>query len=168
METDPERYLREYDRMTEAFVDTFSAYDKAGFDRPVAPGKWSPGQTVEHLILAERGTLRLLNGPPGERGACRPTPRWVAFRDVLLATGNRLEAHEKLLPTRDRHNRVELLDHLVDSRADIRVAVEFARDPDAVIAGYAHPLFGSMTATEWLCFTALHGERHRRQCTLGL
>ena len=164
MRVDPVAFhLDAYDRLTEAFVDTFGAFDRAGFDRPRAPGKWSPGQAVEHLLRAERGTLRVITGPAEVRSDRRAAGRYDAIEALLLADAEPRASPAALAPTAERHNRVDLLDALVDVRADVRVAVAFADAPAAVATAYAHPRLGELTVLEWLCFTALHGERHRRQ-----
>ena len=164
MQADREtHYLKAYDRYTEAFVDTFSSFDKAGFDRPRAAGKWSPGQAVEHLLRVERGTLRILRGPlatePGRvvDAACARLDEVLRDGKTPLTTGAAYD------PEPGHRNRVELLDDFVDLRADIRVAAEFADDFGAVAKAHAHPAFGELTVCEWLYFTAVHGERHRRQ-----
>ena len=54
-------YLAEYDRLLEAFIDTFADLSKAIFNQPYAPGKWSPGQIVEHLTKSDASILRVLD-----------------------------------------------------------------------------------------------------------
>ena len=164
MPTDVEaRYLDAFDRYTEAAVDTFSAFDKAGFDRPRAEGKWSPGQAVEHLLRVEKGILRLF-GAPAERRAGRAADAKCAQLDAELRDGlDPIVTQAAYDPPPAHRNRVDLLDAFVDQRADVRVAAEFSDDFAAVVTAYAHPIFGELTVCEWLYFVAAHGERHRRQ-----
>jgi hypothetical protein len=69
---------------------------------------------------------------------------------------------ERLHPVELVYNRGELLDQFVDNRADMRTAIDFADDIAEVVA-WEHPIFGKLTKCEWFYFSALHGERHRRQ-----
>lgn len=157
------QYLKEFDRYTEAFVDTFSAFDKAAFDRPRAEGKWSPGQAVEHLLLVERRTLRVLGGPVAGEADRRADEKCAVLDEVLRDGKALLKTGDAFDPAVGPRNRVELLDDFVDLRADLRVAAEFADDFGAVAKAFAHPRFGELTVCEWLYFSAVHGERHRRQ-----
>ena len=157
-------YVQEYDRLLEEFVDTFSAYEKAAFNAPHRPGKWSPGQIIDHLLRAERGTLKLLERLPADApvrdydGKCETLARSVP--DSRQA----YPAHESIHPEAvGAYAPAELLDAFVDQRADIRSAVDFADEVGRVVEAFAHPAFGTLTMCEWLYFTALHGERHRLQ-----
>ncbi len=159
-------YTQAYDRYLEEFIDTFSAFDKVTYNTPVAEGKWSPGQMVEHLTKAERGTLLLLTGPAeGFEATERPADEKCAFIDAnFKATTVPLPAPTRLHPTPElKYSPTLQLDEFVDQRADILSAVDFADDPGLVVLGWTHPMFGRMTMLEWLYLTAIHGERHRLQ-----
>ena len=159
-------YIMAYDRYLEDFIDTFSGFDKVAYNTPVAEGKWSPGQMVEHLINGERGTLRLLTGPKeGFEVTERPADEKCAAMDTdFRLTTVPLPAPPTLHPTAEsKYSPSVQLDEFVDQRADILSAVDFADDPGLVVLGWTHPMFGKMTMLEWLYFTAIHGERHRLQ-----
>ncbi len=167
MQTQPlAYYVQQYDAYLEDFIDTFSAIDKVAYHRPIAAGKWSPGQLMEHLLKGERGTVGLLTGPaegftPAVRAA---DEKCAAIEADFRLTSDHLPAPKSLHPTSEtRYSRSEQLDAFVDQRADILSAVDFADDPSLVVMGWAHPMFGHMTLVEWLYFTAIHGERHRLQ-----
>lgn len=157
-------YLKEFDRLTEDFAASFGAMPKAEFLRPAREGGWSPAQAIEHLLRAEKGTLRLMSGPT-ERVEGRRADEKCAQISTFVETRGRIQAPPNLVPQGEptAYVRDELLDRFVDRRADIRVAYEFADDIAAVVTAYEHPVVGHMTLCEWLYFTAVHGERHRRQ-----
>ena len=162
---DLDHYLQAYDEYLEAFIDTFSAFAKTAYNAPIAAGKWSPGQMVAHLLASERGTLRLLNGPTEPAPVGRAADeKCAAIEAGFRLTTTPLPTPKGLHPEEGaRYAPAVQLDEFVDARADLRTAVEFARDPGAVVAAWAHPIFGTFTLTEWLYFTAIHGERHRLQ-----
>ena len=162
---DLDHYLQAYDAYLEAFIDTFSAFAKTDYNAPVAPGKWSPGQMVAHLLKSEQGTVRLLNGPaepaPDDRTA---DAKCAAIEANFRVTTVAFTAPRGLSPEEGaRYAPQAQLDEFVDVRADLRSAVAFAPDPGALVTSWAHPAFGTLTLTEWLYFTAIHGERHRLQ-----
>lgn len=158
-------YLQRYDALTEGFIDTFSAFAKTTYNAPIAEGKWSPGQYVEHVIKSERAFGRILGGGTAAAPAGRAADKkCAAIEEGLPVTAEPLQAPESVRPDPERRFSPAVhLDAFVDGRADLRAAVDFAPDPGAVATAYAHFLFGEMTLTEWLLFTAFHGERHRRQ-----
>ncbi len=158
-----EEYLRQYDRYTEEFLNTFSRFDKRRFNAPRAAGKWSPGQMLDHLNLAERATLRLFAGETSDVEGRGPDEKCADIMERWAKNKRAFPAPANLSPREVTYPLVETLDVFVDQRADIRTAVDFASDVGAIIGGWAHPLFGEMTLLEWLVFTAAHGERHRRQ-----
>ena len=162
---DLEHYLRAYDRLTEDFIDTFTAFAKTEYNVPIAEGRWSPGGYVEHVLKSERAFARILSGPMAPAPEGRGADDKCARLDAELAeTRERISAPATVHPEPDaRYSASEQLDAFVDGRAEVRATVEFAPDPGAVAKAYAHPIFGEMTVTEWLYFQALHGERHRRQ-----
>lgn len=156
-------YLREYDRLTEEFVDTFSDFTKASFNTPISEGRWSPGQIVKHLIKSEQATIRLIDGELTKVEGRKADEKCSRIESEFRITKERLPAPKSLLPEVETYNHVDLLDEFVDVRADLRVAVDFASDISAVVTAYSHLMFGDMTVCEWLYFTAIHGERHRLQ-----
>ena len=155
-------YLKAYDRYTEDFLTTFSKFDKRAFNLAPAEDKWSPGQLLEHMGKSERGTLRLLNGPVAHVEGRVADAKCAELED-FIHTRERLRAPEGLYPTQATYAPAAVLDAFTDVRAEIRTAFEFAADIAAVVDAWHHPRYGAMTVCEWLYFTAVHGERHRRQ-----
>lgn len=80
----------------------------------------------------------------------------------VLQTKHLVKAHAAITPEPKAYNRGDLLDLFVDTRAELRTAFDFADDISEV-ADWEHPIFGKLTKCEWLYFSGLHGERHRRQ-----
>lgn len=155
-------FLKAFDRYTEDLLTTFSRFDKRTFNLSPGEGRWSPGQMMQHLRKAERGTLRLMQGPVVVVEG-RPAMSMEEKLSDLVHTRQRLEAPERLRPTEEVYAPMEMLEEIADQRADIRVSFEFAPNIAAEVQAWEHPRVGIMTICEWLYFTAVHGERHRRQ-----
>ncbi len=156
-------YLKEFDRYTESFFDSFSSIDKKSYNQPMAPGKWTPGQLVQHMTLSELGTIKLLNMPAApvrDRDAEQKCPQ---IRERMTDLTVSKKAPASLEPELQNYPMVEALDNFADTRADVRVAFEFADDITALVTAYSHPIFAELTRCEWFYFSALHGERHRLQ-----
>ena len=156
-------YLKEFDRLTEAFVDTLSCFSKANFNTPIGEGLWSPGEVVEHLIKSDQATIKLIDSELTVVEGRKPDEKCAQIEQVFRLTKERYPAPAGLHPESKVYNPVDLLDTFVDIRAEMRVAFDFASDIAGVVTSFKHPLFGEMTACEWLYFTAIHGERHRLQ-----
>ena len=155
-------YLKSFDKLTEEFATTFINFGKKEFNSPIEEGRWSPGQYVEHLILAEKGTLKLMNRPGETEEGRAPDALCAKLENAMMQIDHKVEAHDAISPKPKTYNRGDLLDQFVDSRAELRTAFEFV-DQITEVVDWTHPLFGKLTKCEWLYFTALHGERHRRQ-----
>jgi len=155
-------YLKAFDKFTEDFASTFIQFDKKVFNAPIAAGKWSPGQYVEHMILAETGTTKLMNKPGLKEQGRAADAMCAKLEKGLLQTDHLVKAHAAITPEPKEYNRGDILDLFVDTRAELRTAFDFADDITEVV-DWAHPIFGKLTKCEWLYFSGLHGERHRRQ-----
>lgn len=155
-------YLKAFDKFTEDFATTFISFDKKEFNAPIAEGRWSPGQYVEHMILAETGTIKLMNRTGALEKDRTPDAKCAKLEDAMMQIDHRVKAHDRISPEPKDYNRGDLLDLFVDTRADLRIAFDFSEDIAEVI-DWEHPIFGKLTKCEWLYFSGLHGERHRRQ-----
>jgi len=155
-------YLKAFDKYTEAFATTFIGFDKKTFNSPIADGKWSPGQYVEHLILAETGTNKFMIRPGTVEEDRTADKLCQKLEKAILQTEHSIEAHQAIRPEPQVYNRGDLLDLFIDTRAELRTSFEFV-DDIAEVVDWTHPIFGKLTKCEWIYFTGLHGERHRRQ-----
>ncbi|MFK8054577.1 MAG: DinB family protein [Saprospiraceae bacterium] len=155
-------YLKTFDKYTEEFATTFSSFGKKVFNTPIAEGKWSPGQYVEHMILAETGTTKLINKTGVIEEGRAPDALCAKLEKAVLDIDHSAIAHAAISPEHQEYNRGDLLDLFIDTRAELRIAFDFS-DDIAEVTDWVHPIFGKLTKCEWLYFSGLHGERHRRQ-----
>jgi len=125
-------------------------------------GEWSIGQILEHLILAETGTSKLIRKMLKEKaGSLSPYPEEDSVLAVRPAgpSGERLaEAPEVALPKGD-FGKEEILSLAASTREATRVSLGMLAEADPRSVEYPHPFFGNMNLYEWLCRIVLEHER---------
>jgi hypothetical protein len=145
-------------RSTEAFLALVEEIADAAWSvRPVGE-EWSAAETVEHVVLTNRATLKRLRDRTGATpidGAARfPDARIVEqmFHGVPAPPG----AAE---PTGRFATRAEGVAALVAVREDIAKAVREAGDRLRDV-GFVHPVFGMFDGVQWVLFVGAHTDNH--------
>jgi DinB superfamily len=132
-----------------------------------APDRWSVGEVVQHLALAEPFIFdmqqKLLSAPPATAEQLAATKgKDDMIRKVIPDRTKKAQAPEPLQPTASklggqaetvaafRERRTKTIDYAAKTKDDLR-----ARVGDS-------PL-GPLDAYQWLLFTAAHSERHLAQ-----
>ncbi|HYA17638.1 MAG TPA: DinB family protein [Bryobacteraceae bacterium] len=131
-----------------------------------APGRWSIGEIIEHVIAVEQRILRAIGkmtAQPSTRTE-RPDP---TEKDQALWLGvtnreTRLEAPEPVHPAGKFLVVVEAVEQLRGTRAR---TLEFVSITDADLRGHVipHIAFGELDLYQWLIVLSLHGSRHAAQ-----
>ena len=165
-----EAALLENRRAHETYVRTASAIPAEAWDRPAAPGKWSPGEITEHLRLALDALERELRGEPAI------AVRVSGWKQVLLRHGLlRWMLRTRRFPAGVRAPR-ELRPAAPDAppaEALVRLTGAFDRFETACAAQalprrrLTHPYFGGLTLPRFHRLLALHTLHHRAQLPLG-
>ncbi|CAN5780077.1 hypothetical protein BH23GEM3_BH23GEM3_03610 [soil metagenome] len=133
-----------------------------------APGKWSPSEVVQHLILAYEVLLRDLNGGPGMAVRTSAWQRLLlrfVVRPRLLAGG----AFRKGVPAPREVRPAEATEGQELAIARFRArAGEFQRALEAARAErprtrLTHAYFGALSLEEALRFCARHIRHHQPQ-----
>ena len=163
--------LAALDDARRALADAVAAVPPERRATPPAPGRWSVAEILEHCGRVEAGATRLIAGlvtaaPPRAPGDPGPDPddptAWslplAPFRDRSV----RVAAPEFLHPTappdagaawaRLERSRLALVDTV---RAGDGRALEVVSAP--------HPVFGPITAYQWISAIAGHDVRHALQ-----
>jgi hypothetical protein len=148
-------------------VDAAERVPATSWTTPRAPGKWSPGQVVEHLALTYEVLLRELRDGEGMRvrmpGWRSSVLRWIVLPHVLF--------HRKIPPGVRAPREIRPADEAPPVDATLRRlrlrAEEFEDELDrARRAGggqLTHPFFGRVGPVKALRFCAVHAEHHGRQ-----
>lgn len=145
----------------------------AAVTRAPGPGQWSPLQNVEHLILAEAGSLRYLLHKRQQGQPPPPPDAAAAWRLGLLLISLwqpawRFRAPEPVSQPRADRSLAATAAEWAQLRAQLRQLLaelppEWHRGPS-----YRHPVAGRLTLVGMLRFFEAHVARHQRQSLLTL
>jgi hypothetical protein len=129
-----------------------------------APERWSIGEVVEHIVLAEAMMFDL-----AVRSLDRPLdPKWEAtltktetLRRALPNRSRRVDAPAAIKP-QQAMSRADVMARYAEQR---KRAVAYARDSDRPVKAHTapNPFFGDLNAHQWLLYIPLHNERHNQQ-----
>ncbi len=161
------------ERQRTELIDALRAADPAALVRQPAPGRWSALQNIEHLILAERGSLRYLLYKRQQGEAPAPLDASAPWRLGLLLISLwqptlRFAAPAPVSqPPNDRPMAAVAADW-AELRAELRQFLEQAPYDWHRAAAYRHPRAGRMTFVGMLRFFEAHVARHRRQLLSAL
>lgn len=161
------RALGEHRAALRAFLDTAGGLDDSRWAEPFAPGKWSRGQVVQHMVLTYEALLRELRSAEAMRLRFSPFKRallrWVLLPHILFHRSFPLRAiaPRELRPPEEVPERAGTLARLAE------VGESFEREAEEVWrrggGRLTHPYFGSVPLLTGLRFLAVHTEHHRRQ-----
>lgn len=148
-------------------LDAIADLNEEQWNHKPLPEVWSVGETAQHIVLTESALFRQIE----KALATEPAPDWelkTAGKDELLyrilpQRVGRARSPEALLP-RDELSRDEVVRRFRAVRA---VALRFAEDTQAPLkvhtAEHPLPIFGTLSAYQWLLYIPFHGLRHTRQ-----
>lgn len=150
----------------ERFVETANALPNDLWERPLAPGKWSPAQIAEHLRMTYEAVLRERVGGVGLR---QRTPWWMLpilrlrflpmiLRDGVLPRGAR--APREIRPGEGPFDRASVLAAFRELGTRAEESFAQARPNDR---GFTHHVFGALPAAKAIRFATVHNEHHTRQ-----
>jgi hypothetical protein len=146
------------------FVGSFAGLNEARFHFRPGPGRWSIAETVEHVVVAETGSGKLLAGrltrePPApdvlaatKDGDLRIDAR-LSTRDVSFP------APEIVLPTGRWHTPEEMEAVFTTSRTATITLLETS-PLDFTQFAYPHLALGPLNGLQWAYFMARHALRH--------
>jgi Protein of unknown function (DUF1569) len=165
MMADVQTELKAHQQAVRAFLDAARSIPASQWAQARAPGKWSPGQVVEHLSLAYEGSRGVLHGhtpPMTAPRLLRPIIRRFLLRPVLrrgrFIPGSKSPRvfHPGPVPAAPE----PLLSRLA--------AATTAFEADAAALGSTtidHPFFGRLPLTDFVRLQAIHTRHHCGQLT---
>ena len=154
--------LQAHREAVDAFLDSARAVPPDAWMRPRAPGKWSPGQVVEHLSLAYEVNRGVLHGRAPMRA-----PRWLRpllgrfLLRPVLRRGRFIPGSKSprvFRPGPSPAPPAELLGRLA--------AATTAFEADAAAFGadtVEHPFFGRLPLGDFVRLQEIHSRHHRGQ-----
>jgi hypothetical protein len=132
-----------------------------------SPVRWSVGQVAEHIMLTEMALFSSV-----ERALAQPVnPEWEA------KTAGKTEFIERVMPSRTGRaqapvevrpsgtlSRDEVIKRFKEFRAKVRTFTEKTDLPlKAHTLDHPFPVFGTLSAYDWLVYVPLHTIRHNKQ-----
>jgi len=130
--------------------------------------KWSVGQCVEHIALAE-GLLfgavqRALAAPVNPDWETKTANKEKTLSNVLAGRMGRASAPEPIQPMKRAMSRAEVMKLLKDGR---EATLKFARETNADLKSHTFdnpfPVFGTLNAYQWALYIPMHNLRHNKQ-----
>ena len=159
--------VRAHAEALERFVETASAIPASRWSEPLAPGKWSPAEVTEHLVLAYETVGRELSGGAGMRLVLPAWKRLVARLFYLPGIINGrgfpkgARAPRETRPTAVRGNQTEVLAALRSIASSVER--QMGDGKDNANRRLTHAYFGHMTFDQGIRMQARHLDHHRAQ-----
>lgn len=157
-------WLRESQKQT---LDAVEGLSDEQWNFKPAPGRWSVGEVVEHIYLAEGLLFKQV-----EAAMAAPfNPNWKEktkgksefIERVMVNRTGKAQAPEQIVPV-GKLTRSELIEKLKSARA---ATVKFAEQTDAPLKSHTSehpfPVFNTLSAYNWLIYIPLHNIRHNQQ-----
>ena len=161
-----EDVIAENRKATDHFLATARKVPAAKWAQPVAPGKWSPAQIVDHIAVTTEVALKAINGDPSMGSIpkfLRFLPRKLGF-DPTIKKGRFPEKQRgpKVFAPSPDHPAYEA------SAAKIERAITALESHVRTVlaAGthsFEHSFFGRIAIIDYIRFGTLHTEHHERQ-----
>jgi DinB superfamily len=152
----------------DAFIVASLAVPMDRWGKPRAPGKWSPAQVVEHVVLVYEVGARALSGAsglPSPPRFVRPLIRFMMRRTVLRSgrfprsrTVAAFDPSASAVPAGSAEAlcaRLRTASEAFDRRATEMVA--------SGAPAFEHPVFGTFGVSEYVQFQAYHTKHHQSQ-----
>ncbi len=172
----PETKMSQEDRakalkwLDESNAQTIAAVEKLSdvqWSFKAAPEKWSVGEVVEHIMLAE-GTLfaqmeKALAAPVIADWAAKTKGKADFIERVMVKRQGKAQAPEAIVPTGEIP-RAELMAKLKAARAKTRqFATKTEDEMHSHTTDHVFPVFNTLSAYQWLIYIPLHNIRHNQQ-----
>jgi hypothetical protein len=164
-----EEIVREIEAARSELINMVSDLGESATGARAAPGQWSIGEIMHHLVLMENQVATLLEKQiprARDRGIGADTSSdslihsldWYPIETVV----DKLTAPQSVIPTQGL-TRDELLSLLADSRARLRRALSQADGIDLSQMHFPHPVLGRIDMYKWILFVGKHERRHIAQ-----
>ena len=130
--------------------------------------KWPITQIVEHLSMVSIGTARICSRLlEGAKASGKVSDGTFVLREnlgerVIEVAGLKVEAPERVQPT-GNVTLGESIQHLAASSHTLDAIRDDLESYDLSGNTFPHPVFGDLTAAEWLVVAGLHERRHTDQ-----
>lgn len=158
------KYLKDSEQQLLSAIENLS---DAQWRFKSAADRWSVGEVAEHIYLAEA----LLFAAAERALASKPNPDWAEktkgktefIERVMVGRMGKAQAPEQIVPS-GKLTRDELIARFKEARAK---TLKFAETTDLPLkshtADHPFPVFGTLSAYQWVIYIPLHNIRHNQQ-----
>ena len=151
----------------DAFLQSISGLSEKQWRFKPAPDRWSVAEVAEHITVAESGIFGLVQKQVMTSPATPEKRAEVAGKDETILKNvpdrsHKAQAPEFLKPTNRWANREDLTKAFEEARKTTIDYVKTSND-DLRDHFFAHPVFGTMDAYQWILLISAHSERHTKQ-----
>jgi hypothetical protein len=149
------------------FLDRIERVSDAQWHRKPAPDKWSIAEVAEHVTITEQLLLHkvqeALSNPVQPDWKRRTSGKTQFLLQVVAPRRGRARAPKEVRP-KAGWSKDETVRRFHAVRATtIRFAQETQAEMNACIARHPFPIFGDLSAFQWMLYIPTHLERHVRQ-----
>lgn len=164
---DRDRILQLLEESEKQFRAAVEPLNDAQWRWKPAPDRWSVAEVAEHIALAE-GLLfgsaeKALGAPANPDWEKRTAGKTEFLLKVMPNRDRRAQAPQEVIP-QAKLSRAEVMSKFAEMRARTR---KFAESTDKPLhqhtAEHPFPVFGTLSAYQWLLYIPLHNIRHNKQ-----
>jgi len=149
------------------FLSLVDGLSEAQWNYKPGADRWSVGETAEHIVLAEGGLFsgveRALAAPPNPDWEAKTRGKTEFLEKVMVDRSHKAQSPEPILP-RGKLTQEEVIQRYKIARAK---TLKFAEETEVPLkehtAEHPFPVFGTLSAYQWLIYIPLHNMRHDQQ-----
>jgi hypothetical protein len=149
------------------FLSLVEGLSEAQWNYKPGPDRWSVGETAEHIVLAEGGLFggvqRAVAAPPNPDWETKTRGKTEFIEKVMVDRSHKAQAPEQIVP-HGKLSHEEVIERYKIVRAK---TLKFAEETDVALkehtAEHPFPVFGTLSAYQWLIYIPLHNMRHDQQ-----
>lgn len=141
--------------------DILSKFSENELNQVPFQGSWTPGQVVQHIILACSGFPELFAGNT-EKTTRKPDEKIKDIEGLFLNFNIKMDAPVFLKPEKKEYNKNALNIELLKLESELLDCAE-KYDLTLTCLDFQVPGFDKFTMYEWIDFALVHTQRHTHQ-----
>jgi hypothetical protein len=149
------------------FLSLVDGLSESQWNYKPAPDRWSVGETAEHIVLAEGGLFsgveRAVAAPPNPDWETKTRGKTEFLEKVMVDRSHKAEAPERIQP----HGKLTQEEVIQQYKIGRAKTLKFAEETEVPLkehtAEHPFPIFGTLSAYQWLIYIPLHNMRHDQQ-----
>ncbi|CAC9973201.1 DinB family protein [Flavobacterium panici] len=141
--------------------DILSKFSENELNQVPFQGSWTPGQVVQHIILACSGFPELFAGNT-EKTTRKPDEKIKDIEGLFLNFNIKMDAPVFLKPEKKEYNKNALNIELLRLESELLDCAE-KYDLTLICLDFQVPGFDKFTMYEWIDFALVHTQRHTHQ-----